>query len=204
MRGLLRIIPEPAAVTVGPASALLLYFFLLAFAGPALGDTYKGVLVTPGSGLTIPIVVDFTNAGGSLSGKIKTSSPLTLEGPIIAGEKAGLTCNLKSALSPEVTILMTGTCMAASYEGKFMLMFPKRGRRPGTFKLTIVQPVIGSEPKGAVSPFERKGPSVTTIAACMNENNACMVACPHGDPTAEFLCSNSCIAKFEACKAKKR
>ena len=204
MNGLSTSVQKRAAATMRQFVATVLFLVLNFATGSALGDIYKGVLVTPGSDLTIPIVVDVKSAGGIVSGKIKTSSPLTLEGPIVAGERIGLTCNLKGKLSPEVNIIMAGSCLATSYEGKFMLMFPKRGRRPGTFKLTLVPPENEPETKPPANPYERKGPSVATITACLNENTMCMVACPHDDRTAEFLCTNSCSAKLESCKAKKK
>ncbi len=36
----------------------------------------------------------------------------------------------------------------------------------------------------------------------MSANTRCLIACPRGDASVEFLCANRCRSKLQACKGQ--
>ena len=175
---------------------LLLFVALWPTWAFALKETYEGFLVPNNGDTPVSIVVELEDLETFLFGRVKVSPPLKGNSPIEAGRIVAGTCNLATALSPNVTLRLFGSCDANAFEGIFTLFVtePKKIGR-GTFKLLRKAPEKG---KDKVTGSDVA--STSSVAACLKANTRCLTACPRGGDSAEYLCANRCRTKLQACK----
>ena len=180
-------------------------FVLLLLAGlcPGLAlaasDTFEGQLIPADHDAPISIVLQMEDLGGILTGRIITSYPLKGIASFDSGRNVAGYCNLSGALSSSLTLRLYGDCSPTSFEGKYTLYYtdPKKIVR-GTFRLTKkVTP--SAKGKGGLA-SEDTSPS--NVVVCIKANTRCLAACPRGDTNVEYLCSNRCRTKMQACKSK--
>lgn len=176
--------------------ALLLFAALCPSLAFALTGAYEGMLQPDSRDPPVPIVVELGELGDSLKGTVKTSAPYKASAPIESGGNDLGQCTLDVTLSKSVTLHMDGRCDSKSFNGTYVLWdTQKRAITRGTFRL----PRKGSEPQQVES--KRSGPG-STSGACLKSNAQCLAACPRGDTSVEFMCSNHCRTKLRICKGQ--
>lgn len=165
-----------------------------------LDETYGGLLTPESFEAPIPITIQLKEQGGRLTGTVSVGSPFNTSAPIVAGENRYGQCTLRLILPPSVTLRMSGGCQASMFEGRYTISSAKdNNRSKGTFRLMRKDVRDSDEDKNARSPFTPPAGSVTD---CIKANTRCLLSCPQGDYNTEFLCSNRCRHKYQACKAK--
>jgi hypothetical protein len=169
-------------------------------AGFAVTGTFHGLLIANSFDPPIPIVVDLRESFGIFSGRVKTSSPLVGDGPIVSGAKEGSTCHFTSHIGGGVNMRLEGKCLSTSLDGKYRIYFPDGRRLSGTFKLNVLKP--DNEKLGPLAEGKRNVPSPDMTAACLKTNSACLAVCPRGVYEEEFICVNGCRRRLTNCKGK--
>lgn len=157
---------------------------------PAFNARYEGNLVSDSGEVSIPVSVELRDAQGVLTGRVRTEQPMAGSGPVSAGDYNGGSCNLRVQLNPGTTLRMSGSCETRIFEGKYTLNSSTQSS-VGSFRLDR----SGGGPR-------QDATLINPLTACLNANTRCLVACPQGDYTAEFLCANRCRQRFAACKGK--
>lgn len=189
-----------------PLSALyrLIFVLLVGLAcGPALAQqldaTYEGMLVPETFDTPIPITIQLKEQGGRLTGTLTAGSPYSATAPISSGENRYGQCNVRIVLSPSITLRLFGSCLPRMFEGRYTVNAPRDESKPrGMFRLMRKEVKANGEEKG----FARlPTPSSSSLTDCIKANTRCLLACPQGDYNTEFLCSNRCHRKYQACKA---
>ena len=185
-----------------PLAILARRFTLLFFAALcpalafALNGTYEGRLLPDSLEAPIPIVVELRDVGSTLTGNVRTSSPLTGNAPIASGEERFGQCNMRVVLNSSVTLRLYGSCQPTVFEGKYTIYYTQlNAQSKGSFRLT----------KKATEPAKKesaRSATASTIAACLKANTHCLTACPRGDQSTEFMCANRCRTKLQACKGQ--
>lgn len=183
---------------------LLLVFLISLVAGPAMAEldqTYEGMLIPNDFETPIPVTVQLKEQSGQLTGTITTGAPFLVTAPIVSGENKYGQCNMKVALTPSFTLRLYGSCQLNTFDGRYTIYTTRDDDRPrGVFRLTRKEIKRSAEENDSRrSPPERPSGSVTD---CIKANTRCLLACPQGDYNVEFLCSNRCRHKYQACKAK--
>lgn len=178
--------------------APLLFSTLCAAPAFALSDTYSGELTPTGGGSPIPIVVEMRESGTFLTGSVTTSDPVKGSAAIEFGRSMGGHCSFSVTLRPVGLLRLSGACDRSEFWGNYTLRDAQG---------SIVS--IGRFDLGRNKPAEAQGSGTrstadptTTAAACMSANTRCLIACPRGDPSVEFLCSNRCRSRLQACKGQ--
>jgi hypothetical protein len=180
--------------------ALLVFAALCPGLAFALKETYEGVLQPDGREPAIPIVVVLQDVSTFLKGNVKTSSPLKGEAPIESGSHNYGRCTINVTLSKTTFLRLYGSCDQASYIGVYTLWdTTKKLKTDGSFRLTRKVP----EPVKVESKPSTTG-AANSAAACLKANTRCLVSCPRGDDSAEFMCANHCRAKLRTCKAQSK
>ena len=164
---------------------------------------FEGLLISDNlSDPPIPIVLNLEVNLAGVSGMVKTGSPQPGAG-VLGGDEQFGTCDLRSDLGQLTLLRMKGSCgpTMSSFTGKYMLSLRNGKRQSGVFRLNKKK-VAGEGSGGDLSELGRPpgGFSTLTPARCIKANNACLLACPRGDPNAELLCANRCKQKLNACK----
>ncbi len=160
----------------------------------ALNGRYEGLLEPDSRDPPIPIVVELTEPGMFLSGTVKTSAPYKASAPVESGRNDVGQCTLYVVLSRRLTLRMEGSCDSTAFNGTYRLSdTQKRSITRGTFRL----PRMGATPAPVKLESKRSG---ATSAACLKANTHCLAACPRGDESVEFMCSNHCRTKLGICK----
>ena len=171
--------------------------------GPALAQlnvTFEGQLVPETFDTPIPITLQLKEQSGRLTGTAKTGAPYPATAPIASGESRNGQCNVRIQLFPSVTLRLSGSCQPYLFEGRYTLNAPRDQNTPkGLFRLMRKEVKAADEEKGYGRPPASSSGSVTD---CIKANTRCLLACPQGDYNTEFLCSNRCRSKYQACKAK--
>jgi hypothetical protein len=181
------------------------FFFCLGLLGysifaHAVSGTFQGLLVPDSFDPPIPIMIEVKEAYGIFSGRFKTSSPLTGEGPITSGEKRGQTCNMTSHIGNGIRMRFEGQCTPASLEGRYRIYFPDGRVVVGKSRLNLLKLDNDRKKNDAESTFGRSLAEINT--ACLRANSACLAACPRGVQSDEFICANGCTRRLTNCKAK--
>lgn len=182
---------------VARSFALLLLAALCPALAFALSGTYEGKLIPINNDSPITVVVQLEEIGGFISGKVKTSSPLSYNSTIDSGRNVAGYCNMASVLSTRVTLRLWGNCSTTVFEGNYTLYYTQsKSLARGTFRLTrnVAESNKGSGVMGRDS-------TASVIIACVKANSRCLTACPRGSD-AEALCANHCRNKLQACKGK--
>ena len=162
----------------------------------ALDERYEGVLQPDNRDPSIPIVVELREVGPILQGSVKTSAPLKGSAPIDSGSNVYGQCAVTVELSKTVTLRLSGRCERSAYAGIYTLSDKqKRTVTIGSFNLAR------KAPEGAELDRTRITSMASTATGCMKANAQCLVACPRGDESAEFMCSNHCRVKLRLCKS---
>jgi len=175
-----------------PLFVLFAFAALLPASAFALNETYVGVLQPSGNNPPIPIVVELAEVAGILKGSVKTWFPLEGSATIESATNVYGRCTVEALIAKGVTLRLDGNCERTSFNGTYLLTEPgKRTATRGDFRLERRAP---EEIK--TSRF-RKHPSVSS---CLKTNSQCLAACPRGDPSVEFLCSNHCRTKLKTCR----
>ncbi len=154
----------------------------------------------------IPITLNLEVNLAGVSGIVKTGSPQPGAG-VLGGDEQFGTCDLRSDLGQLTLLRMKGTCgpTMSSFTGKYVLSLRNGKRQSGMFRLNK-KIIAGEGPKGDYLGERARPPgefSTLTPARCIKANNACLLACPRGDPNAELLCANRCKQKLNTCKRAK-
>jgi len=160
----------------------------------ALDGTFVGALEPDNHGPKIPIVVEMKDLGIMLEGSVKTSGTYKGSGAIVRGENSYGQCTVNVDLSPTLGLRMSGSCDLVSYAGNYILVDKQaRARGFGTFNL----------PRKATEAFKAEPTRApVTTASCLKANTQCLLGCPRTDEGAEFVCSNRCRTKLNACKER--
>jgi hypothetical protein len=159
----------------------------------AIEEIYEGVLDPENRDPKIPIVVKLRDLGVSLEGNVSTSGAYKLSAPILVGGSSFGQCTIRVQLSDNVGLRMSGQCDSVSFSGTYVLADKKKGTRSfGTFNLARKRP---DDPK-----LETR--ATTSIASCLKANTQCLLACPRTEESADFVCSNRCRTKLNACKER--
>ncbi len=179
---------------------LALSFLVAMCPGLAFGvsETYEGQLIPMTGDTPIPIVVQFEDVGGFLSGSISTSSPYKYTARIDSGRNVAGYCNMAAELSSNLTLRLFGDCGKTAFEGKYAVHFKQPKRIvSGTFRLT--HKIVDA---GKDTGLTATDSAASAIVACSKASGRCLAACPRDDPNAEYLCANHCKSKLHACKSK--
>lgn len=166
----------------------------------AFSGTFQGLLVPDSFDPPIPIMIEVKESYGIFSGRFKTSSPLTGEGPITSGEKQGQNCNLTSRIGNGMRMRFEGKCTPTLLEGKYRIYFPDGRMVVGKSRLSLLKLDNDKKKNDAETNFGRSLAEINT--ACLRANSACLAACPRGVQSDEFICANGCTRRLTNCKAK--
>jgi hypothetical protein len=166
---------------------------------------FEGLLISDNpSDPPIPITLNLEVNLAGVSGMVKTGSPQPGAG-VLGGDEQFGTCDLRSDLGQLTLLRMKGTCGSTmpSFTGRYVLSLRNGKRQSGTFRLS--KKIIAGESSTDLGESGRVPGTLSTVtpARCIKANNACLLACPRGDPSAELLCANRCKQKLNACKRAK-
>jgi hypothetical protein len=184
------------------ARRIALLFLVALHPAIAIGlqQTYEGTLVPDNRDPPIPIVVELHVAGSLLAGSVKTSLPLAASAPIESGGNAAGNCTVDVALSRTQRLYLRGRCEQKTFVGTYTLFDTQRRTTvSGSFSLADSGP-DAAKPDGTRATTATGG----TMAGCLNANTRCLTACPHGDDSAQMMCSSRCRSKLRACKGQIR
>jgi hypothetical protein len=175
----------------------LMYYSIFAH---AVSGSFQGLLVPDSFDPPIPIMIDVKEAYGIFSGRVKTSSPLTGEGPITSGEKRGETCKLTSHIGNGIRLRFEGKCTGAALAGTYRIYFADGRMVVGKSTLNLLKLDDEKRRGSAQSEFGRSSAEMNT--ACLRSNSSCLAACPRGVQNDEFNCAQACTRRLTNCKAK--
>lgn len=164
-----------------------------------LDETYEGMLIPNDFQTPISITVQVKEQSGQLSGTVTTGAPFTVSVPIASGENRYGQCNMKVVLTPTFTLRLFGSCQSNMFEGRYTIFTTRVDDKPrGTFRL-LRKEIKKDKTEEGRTPL---APPAGSLTDCIKANTRCLLGCPQGDYNAEFLCSNRCRHRHQACKAK--
>jgi hypothetical protein len=173
---------------------VLLFAALFPVVASALNEVYEGLLEPENRDPKIPVVVELRDLGLSLQGSVKTSGQFKGTGVIENSDNNFGQCTVNVELSPILILRMNGPCDPVSFSGTYSLADKqKRTITFGTFNLARKSPE-------AVKAGSKRAPATT--ASCLKANTQCLLSCPRTEESADFVCSNRCRTKLNACKAR--
>lgn len=183
---------------------LVLLLLIGLASGPALAEleeTYEGMLLPDNFETPIPITVQVKEQSGRLTGTVTTGATPPITAPISSGENRYGQCNMKILLTPTFTLRLFGSCQSTMFEGRYTIYTTREDDKPrGSFRL--MRKEIKKREEDKETRRSTLTPPAGSVTDCIKTNTRCLLACPQGDYNAEFLCSNRCRHKYQACKAK--
>ncbi|MBS0348611.1 MAG: hypothetical protein JSR69_19365 [Proteobacteria bacterium] len=167
-----------------------------------LDETYEGLLVPNNFESAIPVTLQLHERSGQLTGTITTGAPFHVTAALSSGVNKYGQCNMRIPLTPSFSLRLYGSCQSALFEGRYTIYTTQSEDKPrGTFRL-MRKEVKKEVDDDGLPRRSTNAPPTGSVTDCIKANTRCLLACPQGDYNVEFLCSNRCRRKYQACKAK--